>query len=82
MSIIGQSKDDAVLCNEPESYGISTTATLHRNYATQIYMQDLTLRNLKGDPIERHGKQTAQDAICTKKTFKKVNMEMYNRTYE
>ena len=81
VSIIGQSKDDAVLCNEPESYGISTTATVHIKYATQIYMQDLTLRNLKGDPIERNGQQIALYDRGNKNTFKNVKLDSYQDTY-
>ncbi len=50
ISITGQNMEASVLTNEPESYGISTTATLHLKYTENIYMQDITLRNLKSEP--------------------------------
>lgn len=79
VSIIGQSMDSSIIYNIPSSYGISTTATIHLKYSTKIYMQDITLRNMKGE--SGLGQQVALFDRGSQNIFKNVKLFSYQDTY-
>ena len=79
VSIIGQSKDDAIVCNTPESYGISSTATIHLKYVENIYLEDLTIKNNSGAP--NGGQQVALFDRGSKNIMKNVKLYSYQDTY-
>lgn len=84
LSITGQSMDGAIICNTPETYGISNTATLHLKYTSGIYMQDITLRNNRGaDKTNgpRAGQQVALYDRGEKSILHRVKLESFQDTY-
>lgn len=84
LSITGQSMDGAIICNTPETYGISNTATLHLKYTSNIYMQDITLRNNRGADKAKGpsaGQQVALFDRGQKSILHRVKLESYQDTY-
>jgi uncharacterized protein YlzI (FlbEa/FlbD family) len=79
ISIIGQSKDSAIIANTPVSYGISTTATIHLKSASNTYMQDITIKNNRGEAGQ--GQQVALYDRSSKNIFKNVKLFSFQDTY-
>lgn len=79
VSIIGQSKDGAIIFNTPVSYGISSTATIHLKSASNTYMQDITIKNSRGESDQ--GQQVALYDRSSKNTFKNVKLYSFQDTY-
>jgi len=83
ISLIGQSMDNTIIVNAPPvaNEGIGTTATL-LNTSTNLYMQDLTLKNA----LDYFGAGSAGRAVCLqdkgKRTIcKNVKLLSYQDTY-
>ncbi len=83
VSIIGQSMENTVIVNAPDISveGIGTTATLY-NTSSNLYMQDLTLRN----DLDYYNSGSAGRAVClqdkgTQTICKNVKMMSYQDTY-
>ena len=79
VSIIGQSKDNAIITNTPASYGISTTATIHLNNARNTYMQDITIKNNRGEANQ--GQQVALYDRGSQNIFKNIKIFSFQDTY-
>lgn len=79
VSIIGQSKDSVIVSNTPVSYGISNTATVRLNYAKNTYMEDLTLKNNKGEA--GGGQQVVIYDSGSQNIFKNVKIFSFQDTY-
>lgn len=79
ISLVGESMDKTIIVNTPEAEGIGITATLF-NTSSDLYMQDLTLKNAY--PFD----QTTGRAVClqdkgTRTIAKNVRMLSYQDTY-
>lgn len=79
VSIIGQSKDNAIITNTPASYGISTTATIHLRSADYTYMEDITIKNNRGEDGE--GQQVALYDRSNHNIFKNIKIFSFQDTY-
>ncbi|MDD4771958.1 MAG: pectinesterase family protein [Bacteroidales bacterium] len=79
VSIVGEHMDSSIVFNTPESYGISSTATLHIKYASKTYIQDITLQNTKGEADQ--GQQVALFDRGSQNTLKNVKLFSYQDTY-
>lgn len=79
VSIIGQSMENAILFNNPESYGISSTATIHLNNSGNGYFEDLTVKNNSGAPTG--GQQVAIFDRGARNIFKHVKFFSWQDTY-
>ena len=79
VSIIGQSKDETIISNTPVSYGISTTATIHLRSASNTYMEDLTIKNNRGEAGE--GQQVALYDRSSQNIFKNIKIFSFQDTY-
>ncbi len=78
VSIIGQSKDSVILSNTPASYGISTTSTIRIN-AKNTYIEDLTLKNNKGEA--GGGQQVVIYDNSSQSIFKNIKVFSFQDTY-
>ncbi|MFB6320599.1 pectinesterase family protein [Saccharicrinis sp. FJH54] len=79
VSVTGQSKDNAILTNTPVSYGISSTATIHLNGARYTYMEDITIKNNRGEAGQ--GQQVALYDRGSQNIFKNVKLFSFQDTY-
>jgi len=81
VSIVGQSREKTIIKNAPpkENEGIGTTATL-KNSSTELYLQDLTLRNAM-EFNGGTGRAVALQDCGTKTICKNVSLESYQDTY-
>ena len=81
VSYIGESADGVIIANEPTQEGISITATIHfTNTASNIYMQDITLKN-KYDYVGSTGRAVALRDQGDKNIYKNVKLLSYQDTY-
>lgn len=79
ISIIGESMDNTIIVNKPEVEGIGVTATLF-NTSTDLYMQDLTLKNAY--PFDKStGRAVCLQDKGTQTICKNVKMLSYQDTY-
>ncbi|MFB6342188.1 pectinesterase family protein [Saccharicrinis sp. FJH62] len=79
VSITGQSKDNSIITNTPDSYGISTTATIQLNGARHTYMQDITIKNNRGEAGQ--GQQVALYDRGSQNIFKNIKIFSFQDTY-
>lgn len=80
VSIIGQSMSNSVITNTPASSGISYTATIELKSSHNTYMQDICLKNNKGEAGA--GVEVALfNRYASQCIFKNVKLYSYQDTY-
>ncbi len=80
ISIIGESMDKTIIVNKPETEGIANTATLF-NTSSNLYMQDLTLKNAYPFDASKTGRAVCLQDKGTRTICKNVRMLSYQDTY-
>lgn len=80
ISIIGENMDKTIIVNKPETEGIANTATLF-NTSSNLYMQDLTLKNAYPFDASKTGRAVCLQDKGTRTICKNVRMLSYQDTY-
>ncbi len=80
ISIIGENMDKTIIVNKPETEGIANTATLF-NTSSNLYMQDLTLKNAYPYDAGQTGRAICLQDKGTRTICKNVRMLSYQDTY-
>lgn len=80
ISLIGESMDKTIIVNKPETEGIANTATLF-NTSSNLYMQDLTLKNAYPFDASKTGRAVCLQDKGTRTICKNVRMLSYQDTY-
>ncbi|MBR6590162.1 MAG: Ig-like domain-containing protein [Bacteroidaceae bacterium] len=84
VSLIGESMENTIIVNDPQSEGISVTATLCTG-GENIYMQDLTLKSVDYDRLRDTGASMGRCVVlqenASKAVYKNVRLLSNQDTY-